>query len=163
MEALEEIARLLPRQRQRIADEDAVQEGFLKMASRGTEGLENPGGYWYTAARRAQFERSRKAQAERRTISRWLELQSVERPREDADEALIQLLPDLVERLRGRRRTLAQLELAGVTRVSDLSELLGISHGAVKVLRHRTYRQLRQALVEQERLSLQRSSSSWAS
>lgn len=149
MEALEEIARLLPTQRRRIDDDDAVQEGFLRMAGRGIQGLENPGGYWYTAARRAQIERLRKAQAEQRTVSRWLELQSAEQPVEEAEESLLQRLSELVEeKLRGRRRELARLELAGITRVSDLSRILGISPGAVKVLRHRAYRQLRQALLE---------------
>ena len=147
MEALEEIARLLPRQQQRIDDDDAIQDGFLKMARRGTQGLENPGGYWYTAARRAQIERNRKAQVEQRTVSRWLELQRIENPRVEPDDSLVRRLSEAVDsQLKGKRRALAQLELAGITRVSDLSELLGISPGAVKVLRHRTYRQLRQDL-----------------
>lgn len=154
MEALEEIARFLPRQRHRIEDDDAVQEGFLRMARRGTQGLENPGGYWYTAARRAQIERLRKAQAERRTVSRWLVLQTPEQPCDDVDDSLLQQLSELVEgELRGKRRALAKLELEGITRVSDLSRLLGISQGAVKVLRHRTYRQLRQSLTEQNGLA----------
>ncbi len=154
---LDEISRLLPKQRQLIDDDDAIQEGFLKMAKRGTRGLENPGGYWYTAARRAQIERRRKAEAEQRTVARWFEIQQIQQleiqqiqqtepPLRYADDSAIRQLPELVEGLRGKRRALAELELAGTTRVSDLAEHLGISPGAVKVLRHRTYRQLRQAL-----------------
>ncbi len=147
MEELDEVARLLPRQRQLIDDDDAIQEGFLKMAKRGTEGLENPGGYWYTAARRARIERLRKAEAEHRTVARWLETQQAEQPPAHPDDSVIRCLGELVAGLKGKRRALAELELAGTTRVSDLAEHLGISHGAVKVLRHRTYSQLRQALT----------------
>jgi RNA polymerase sigma factor (sigma-70 family) len=147
MEELDEVARLLPRQRQLIDDDDAVQEGFLKMAKRGTRDLENPGGYWYTAARRAQIERRRKTEAEQRTVASWLEIQQAPPPMAYLDDSVVRHLAELVEGLKGKRRALAELELSGTTRVSDLAEHLGISAGAVKVLRHRTYRQLRQALT----------------
>jgi hypothetical protein len=53
-----------------------------------------------------------------------------------------------VKGLRGQRRRLVDLELGGVTRIGDLAEVLGISPGAVRVLRHRTYHQLRGAVTE---------------
>jgi RNA polymerase sigma factor (sigma-70 family) len=148
MEALEEAARLLPRQRHSINDDDAVQEGFLRMARRGTQGLSNPGGYWHTASRRVQIERHRKARSEHSAIVRWLEVQRAQEPEEELPEELLELLMASVEGLHGRRRRLVELELGGLTRIGDLAECLGISPGAVKVLRHRTYRQLRKLVTE---------------
>jgi RNA polymerase sigma factor (sigma-70 family) len=148
MEALEEAARLLPRQRQSINDDDAVQEGFLRMARRGTQGISNPGAYWHSAARRAQIESYRKARSERSAIARWLQVQRAQEPEHELPEEMLTLLKDSVEGLRGRRRQLVDLELGGLARIGDLAECLGISPGAVRVLRHRTYRQLRKAFTE---------------
>jgi DNA-directed RNA polymerase specialized sigma24 family protein len=69
MEALEEAARLLPRQRDSINNDDAVQEGFLRMARRGMQRLANPGGYWYTTSRRVQIERHRRPGSKPRPLS----------------------------------------------------------------------------------------------
>ncbi len=51
-----------------------------------------------------------------------------------------------VGQLQGLRRQLIELELSEVREVRALAFALGISEGATRVLRHRTYRQLREVI-----------------
>ena len=108
----------------------------------------------------------RKEASERRTVEIWLEIQRFEgrapdgRPGcEHLDELelspgtptdsdrRVEALHRSVAGLRSCRRQLVELELQGVRSVAELSDRLGISPGATRVLRHRTYRQLRARLL----------------
>lgn len=147
MQSIETVAAGLHEQRRAVRDEDAVQEAFLRLvlvvpAARVT----NPGGYWYRTARRVQIDQRRHAAAARRTERRWAESEALLKP-EPLDLDRIERLRRAVSYLPTGRRRLAELELAGVTDLGELAEKLRLSRGATKVLRHRTYRQLRR-LVE---------------
>ena len=166
MDIHHELAEGLTAQRLRVGDDDAVQDGFLKVLAGGAADLDNPGGYWYVASRNSLRDRLRKEASERRAVGIWLEIQRFEgRPHyglpgcehrdelgpspgtpDDSDRRL-EALHRSVASLRGRRRQLVELELEGVRSVAKLSERLGISPGATRVLRHRTYRQLRGRLL----------------
>lgn len=147
MDAVQKLADGLDAQRRSLGDDDAVQEGFLRVVEgRDPTGLANPPGYWHSASRNALRDRRRREAAERRAIRAWLDVRppAVEPERWSDDQ--ISGLRAAIESLEGRRRRLVDLELGGLRRVGDLAEALGITEGATRVLRHRTYRQLRAML-----------------
>jgi RNA polymerase sigma factor (sigma-70 family) len=137
----------LAAQRRTVGDDDAVQDGYLRVVQHGDlRGLANPMGYWYSAARNARRDRQRRESAEGRAIRAWLEIQPPGgHPERWSDDQLDDLLR-AVDGLTGRRRRLIDLELEGRRDLRDLAATLGISEGAARVLRHRTYRQLRATL-----------------
>ena len=147
MDDLQEMATGLRAQLRSLGDDDAVQEGFLRVLRRRHPGsLANPQAYWYRASHSALLDRQRRRVTEERAIRQWLEVGPREDERERwSDDQLADLGRGIAE-LRGKRRRLIDLELSGVHEGRLLAEALGISEGAVRVLRHRTYRQLR-ALV----------------
>jgi RNA polymerase sigma factor (sigma-70 family) len=147
VDALQKLAEGLDAQRRSLGDDDAVQEGFLRVVTgRDPIGLANPPGYWYSASRNALHDRRRREAAESRAVRAWLDLRPPATEPERWSEDQIGGLRTAIERLEGRRRRLVDLELGGVRRVGDLAEALGITEGAARVLRHRTYRQLRAIL-----------------
>jgi RNA polymerase sigma factor (sigma-70 family) len=143
----EELAHGLEAQLRSVGDADAVQDGFLRILQRrGSDKLANPQGYWYRASRNALHDRQRRRLAEDRAIRGWLETKTRDQP---ADRWSAEQLANLrrgVDQLQGRRRRLIDLELSGVREGRELADELGISEGATRVLRHRTYRQLRELL-----------------
>jgi RNA polymerase sigma factor (sigma-70 family) len=144
----QELACGLEAQLRSVGDADAVQEGFLRAFQHGKpDKLANPQGYWYRASRNALHDRRRRRSAEDRAIRSWLEIH----PRDqDAHRWTDEQLSDLhrgIDQLTGRRRRLIELELSGVRDGRALADALGISEGATRVLRHRTYRQLRLLLA----------------
>ena len=148
MEERLELANGLQAQLRSVGDADAVQDGFLRVVQRrGPDKLANPQGYWYRASQNALNDRQRRRSAENRAIRSWLETQ----PRnQEADRWSEEQLSDLqrgVDQLQGRRRQLIDLELSGVRECRALADALGISEGATRVLRHRTYRELRMLLA----------------
>ncbi len=147
MDEQQELADGLGAQLGRVRDEDAVQDGYLRVVQRrGSGHLANPQSYWYTASRNALRDRHRRRAAEDRAIRKWLEIQS---PQPEPDRWSDQQCSDLhqgIAQLEGSRRQLVDLELAGLLEGRALAAALGISEGAVRVLRHRTYRQLRALL-----------------
>ena len=147
MDDLQEMATGLEAQLTRVGDDDAVQEGFLRVLRRSHPGsLDNPQGYWYRASYNALVDRRRRLVTEDRAIRQSLEVCPREAEQERwSDDQLADLRRGIGD-LRGKRRRLIDLELSGVYEGRPLAEALGISEGAVRVLRHRTYRQLR-ALV----------------
>lgn len=144
MEDVLEMATGLEAQLRSVEDDDAVQEGFLRVLRRRHPGnLANPQAYWYRASRSALLDRQRRRIAEERAIRQWLEVGPREAEAERwSDDQLADLRRGIGE-LRGKRRRLIELELSGVHEGRPLAEALAISEGAVRVLRHRTYRQLR--------------------
>jgi RNA polymerase sigma factor (sigma-70 family) len=138
----------LEAQRLSIGDDDAVQEGFLRVIRlRDPSGLSNPGGYWYAASRNALRDRRRRELVERRAIQAWLDVRA---PAPDPGRWAEEQIGDLhraIEKLSGQRRRLVDLELGGIRKLSDLAKALEISDGAARVLRHRTYRRLRALLL----------------
>jgi RNA polymerase sigma factor (sigma-70 family) len=149
LDAHEKIAEGLEAQRLSVGDDDAVQEGFLRVIRLGDPaGLTNPRGYWYSASRNALRDRRRRESAERRAIRAWLEVRAPDPDPVRWSEEQLGDLHRVIEKLPGQRRGLIDLELGGMRKLSDLAEALEISHGAARVLRHRTYRQLRDLLVE---------------
>ena len=150
MDTLGVMAEALAVQRRTVGDDDAVQDGYLRIAQHGDlRWLANPMGYWYSASRNARRDRQRRESAERRAIRAWLEIQP---PAGHAvrwsDNQLVDLLR-AVDGLKGRRRRLIDLELEGRHDLRDLAATLGISEGAARVLRHRTYRQLRATICSE--------------
>ncbi len=147
MDDLQEMATGLEAQLRIVGDDDAVQEGFLRVIRRRhPSSLANPQAYWYRASRSALLDRQRRRVTEERAIHQWLEVGPREAEQERwSDDQLADLRRGIGE-LRGKRRQLIDLELSGVHEGRRLAEALGISEGVVRVLRHRTYRQLR-ALV----------------
>lgn len=147
MDDLQKMAMGLEAQLRSVGDDDAVQEGFLRVQRRRHPGsLANPQAYWYRASHSALLDRHRRRVTEERAIRQWLEVGPREAEQERwSDDQLADLRRGIGE-LRGKRRRLIDLELSGVHEGRPLAEALGISEGAVRVLRHRTYRQLR-ALV----------------
>lgn len=147
MDKLGVTAEGLAAQRRTVGDDDAVQDGFLRIAQNGDlSGVANPMGYWYSASRNARRDRQRRESAERRAIRAWLETRPPDAPLERWSESQLDDLRGAVEGLEGHRRQLIELELEGRRGLRDLAATLGISEGAARVLRHRTYRQLRAAL-----------------
>jgi RNA polymerase sigma factor (sigma-70 family) len=139
--------------RRSVGDDDAVQEGFLRVNEAWDPlTLSNPKGYWYAASRNALRDRQRRQAAERRAIQCWLGTQCQLETHSGVDEGVSwseERLADLrsaSSQLRGQRRRLIDLELQGIRNVADLAAALGITAGAARVLRHRTYRQLRALL-----------------
>ncbi len=53
MDVCQEMAEGLAAQRLLVGDDDAVQDGFLKVLVGGVANLDNRGGYWYAASRNA--------------------------------------------------------------------------------------------------------------
>jgi len=140
----QKMAEGLRAQRQIVGDDDAVQDGFLRIIERRDPGgLSNPRGYWYSASRNALRDRQRRQAAERRAIRAWLDIRPPASDRERWSEDQLSDLHLAIDRLMGRRRRLIDLELSGIRNVDELAESLGITQGATRVLRHRTYRQLR--------------------
>ncbi len=147
MDNLQEMATGLEAQLRRVGDVDAVQEGFLRVLRRRHPGsLTNPEAYWYRASHSALLDRQRRRATEERAIRQWLEVGPREGEQERWSDDQLADLRRGIDELRGKRRRLVDLELSGVHEGRPLAEALGISEGAVRVLRHRTYRQLR-ALV----------------
>lgn len=148
MDDQQELAQGLKAQLRSVGDDDAVQDGFLRVVQRrGSDELANPQGYWYTAARHALRDRHRRRVAEDRAIRSWLEIQS---PGQEPDRWSAERLSELrwgIDQLEGTRRQLVDLELSGLREGRALAAALGISEGAMRVLRHRTYRQLRELLA----------------
>ena len=133
--------------RRSVGDDDAVQDGFLRVVEgRDPAGLSNPGGYWYSASRNARRDRHRRDAAEGRAIRAWLAVRPPATEPERWSDDQISRLHLAIENLEGRRRRLVDLELVGIRSAGALAEALGISEGAARVLRHRTYRQLREML-----------------
>jgi FixJ family two-component response regulator len=85
--------------------------------------------------------------AEDRAIQSWLETKPRDQQADRWSEEQLAHLRRGVDQLQGRRRQLIDLELNGVREGRALADALGISEGATRVLRHRTYRQLRQLLA----------------
>jgi len=147
LDDLQEMATGLRAQLRSVGDDDAVQEGFLRVQRRRHPGnLANPQAYWYRASHSALLDRQRRRVAEERAIRQWLEVGPREAEQERWSDDQLADLGRGIAQLRGKRRRLVDLELSGVHEGRLLAEALGISEGAVRVLRHRTYRQLR-ALV----------------
>lgn len=150
MTQLDNLAAGLPAQRHSVGDDDAVQDGFLRVARAGTDELTNPAGYWYVASRRARIDRQRREQREQRAARSWAHELAMnpcdEPPSEPISAEQVAGLHQAVGALQGRRRALVEAELAGVRSTVELAALLGMSPGAVRVLRHRTYGQLRRFL-----------------
>jgi RNA polymerase sigma factor (sigma-70 family) len=135
-----------------VGDDDAVQEGFLRVIERGDPArLSNPGGYWYSASRNVLRDRRRRELVERRIIRTWLEIRASTPDPDRWSEDDRYHLRRSIESLSGRRRRLVDLELSGVRNVSDLAKALEITEGATRVLRHRTYRQLSRLVRHNER------------
>jgi RNA polymerase sigma factor (sigma-70 family) len=144
----QKLAQGLPEQRRRVGDDDAVQDGFLRVVGRRERrALTNPQGYWNEASRSALRDRQRRQASEARAIRRWLETGPGHSEPERWSEEQLDDLRRGIDELRGHRRRLIDLELEGIYRGRDLAEALGISEGAVRVLRHRTHRQLRALLA----------------
>ena len=148
MDEQRELAHGLKAQLRSVKDEDAVQDGFLRVIQRrGSEKLANPQGYWYRASQSALRDRDRRQSAEERAIRSWLEIQGrVQEPDRWSAEQLSGLRRG-IDQLEGKRRLLVELELSGLREGRALADALGISEGATRVLRHRTYRQLRELLA----------------
>jgi RNA polymerase sigma factor (sigma-70 family) len=139
----------LEAQRLSVGDDDAVQEGFLRVIQlRDPAQLSNPRGYWYSASRNALRDRRRRELVERRAVRAWLDIRALGCDPGRWSEEQLGDLHLAVEKLAGQRRRLVDLELAGMRKLSDLAKALEISEGAARVLRHRTYRQLRALLAE---------------
>jgi RNA polymerase sigma factor (sigma-70 family) len=144
----QELAQGLPEQRRRVGDDDAVQDGFLRVVGRREPGaLTNPQGYWNEASRSALRDRRRRQASEARAIRRWFDTRPGYTEPERWSEEQLDDLRRGIDELYGDRRRLIDLELEGVYRGRDLADALGISEGAVRVLRHRTHRQLRALLA----------------
>ena len=127
-----------------VGDDDAVQEGFLRVQRRRHPGnLTNPQAYWYRASHSAFLDRQRRRVTEERAIRQWLDIGPREAEQERWSDDQLADLGRGIAQLRGKRRRLVDLELSGVHEGRLLADALGISEGAVRVLRHRTYRQLR--------------------
>jgi DNA-directed RNA polymerase specialized sigma24 family protein len=144
----QELAHGLEAQLRSVRDDDAVQDGFLRVVQRrASDKLANPQGYWYMASRSALHDRHRRQVAEDRAIRSWLETQG---RGQEPERWSAQQLSDLrrgIDQLQGNRRQLVDLELNGLHQGRALANALGISEGATRVLRHRTYRQLRELLA----------------
>lgn len=148
MDKLGVMAEGLAAQRRSVGDDDAVQDGFLRIVQHGDlPGLANPLGYWYSAARNARRDR------QRARVGRTASDTSVARgptpppaTRSVGRDGQLDDLRRAVEGLEGRRRRLIDLELEGRRDLRELAATLGISEGAARVLRHRTYRQLKAVL-----------------
>ncbi len=144
MDDLQEMATGLKAQLTRVGDEDAVQEGFLRVLRRSDPvPLTNPQGYWYRASHNALVDRRRRGVIEERAIRQWLDVCPREAEQERWSDDQLADLRCGIGQLRGKRQRLIELELSGVHEGRPLAAALGISEGAVRVLRHRTYRQLR--------------------
>jgi DNA-directed RNA polymerase specialized sigma24 family protein len=147
LEQEQELAQGLPAQLRTVGDEDAVQDGFIRVVRRqGWASLKNPHGYWYATSRNALRDRHRRRAAEERAIRSWLEMQPRDGEPENCPEGQLVTLRWAVGQLQGLRRQLIELELSEVREVRALAFALGISEGATRVLRHRTYRQLREVI-----------------
>ncbi len=141
----QELPQRLSAQLRVVGDEDAVQEGFIRDVKRQAwNSLRNPHGYWYQASRNALRDQHRRRAIEDRAIRSWLEIHSQDNEPGRWSEQDLSDLRKGIEQLRGHRRQLIDLELSGVRPVAAIAGELGISEGAVRVLRHRTYRQLRE-------------------
>jgi RNA polymerase sigma factor (sigma-70 family) len=148
LDELQELAYGLEAQLRSVGDADAVQDGLLRVVQRrGPDGLTNPQGYWYMASRSALRDRHRRQIAEDRAIRSWLETQTREQEPDRWSEEQLSDLRQGIDQLQGQRRQLIDLELNGVRECRALAVSLGISEGATRVLRHRTYRQLRKLLA----------------
>ena len=140
----QELPHHLAAQLRTVGDEDAVQEGFIRVVQRQARtNLMNPHGYWYRASRNALRDQYRRRAIEDRAIRSWLEIHSQDNGPERWSEEDVSDLHEGIEQLRGHRRRLIDLELSGERQTAAIAKMLGISEGAVRVLRHRTYRQLR--------------------
>jgi len=147
LDDLQEMATGLNALLKSVGDDDAVQEGFLRVQRRRHPGnLANPQGYWYRASHSALLDRRRRRVTEERAIRQWLEVGPRDAEQDRWSEGQLADLRRGIGKLSGKRLRLIDLELSGVHDGRLLAEELGISEGAVRVLRHRTYRQLR-ALV----------------
>ncbi len=148
MDDHQQLAQGLRAQLRSVGDEDAVQDGFLRIIQRrAPQKLVNPDGYWYRASHSALRDHKRRRAAEDRAIRRWLEIQPGHVESRPCSEEQIVHLRFAIDRLAGRRRRLIDLELSGVRETRSLADAIGISEGATRVLRHRTYRQLRKFLA----------------
>lgn len=148
MDGQQELAFGLEAQFRSIRDDDAVQDGFLRVVQRrGSDRLTNPQGYWYMASRSALRDRHRRRSVEDRAIRSWLDTQGPDQEPPRWSEEQLSNLRRGIDQLQGHRRRLIDLELAGVVEGRALADALGISEGATRVLRHRTYRQLREILA----------------
>lgn len=149
MDELQEWAEGLKAQLRVVGDDDAVQEGFVRMIGRRRpHDLRNPQGYWYRASVSAIRDRQRRRMSEERAIRLWLEVRPRSGEDEDWSEEQISSLRRGIAELHGKRRRLIELELSGVRHSRGLADALGLSEGATRVLRHRTYRQLRALVAE---------------
>src|SRR5580698_7079589 len=102
--------------RRSVGDDDAVQEGFLRVIeARDPATLRNPKGYWYAASRSALRDRQRRQAAERRAIQSWLETQRWLETKSDVDESggrFDERLGDIrcaASKLCGQRRRLIEM------------------------------------------------------
>jgi RNA polymerase sigma factor (sigma-70 family) len=151
LDELEAWAEGLESQLRVVGDADAVQDGFVRaMRCRGPAKVLNPQGYWYRASLSALRDRHRRQATEERAIRQWLEIKPREGDRDRWSEEQLSALRGAIEELDGRRRQLIELELSGVRRSRDVAKVLELSEGATRVLRHRTYRQLRAAVERVE-------------
>ena len=150
MDGQQELAFGLEVQFRSVRDDDAVQDGFLRVVQRrGSDTLTNPQGYWSMACRSALRDRHRRRIVEDRAIISWLETRGLDQePPRWSEEQLSELRRGKFDQLQGHRRRLIDLELTGVVEGRALADVLGISEGATRVLRHRTYRQLREILAQ---------------
>ena len=147
MDDLQEMATGLEAQLRSVGDADAVQEGFIRVQRRRhPESLANPQAYWYRASHSALLDNRRRRVTEERANRQWVEVGPRQAEKQRWSDAQLADLRRAIGELRGKRQRLIDLELSGVHEGRLLAEALGISEGAVRVLRHRTYRQLRDLL-----------------
>lgn len=161
MDELTRLARTLPAQRRAVTDDDAVQEAFIAVAAMDLTVLVNAPGYWYRIAARRRVDHQRaQTRADRHTTSLHAEAQDCE-ALDETDDLIDELdtletqesglksgpsIATVLPRLSPGRRSLIEAELAGITDTATLASILGCTPSAVRVLRHRTYRQLRDLL-----------------
>jgi len=130
-----------------VGDEDAVQDGFLRIFQRSNcVAPKNLKAYWYSASKNALTDRSRRLSAERRAVGRLSEVIPMTDEATRWSEQQVRDLISIANDLSGRSRLLIALELQGTRNISELSDSLAMSEGATRTLRYRTYRQLRAAL-----------------
>lgn len=130
-------------------DEDALQEAYLRLQRCGLSGLDDPVSYWRRAARNAAVDAHRFDQRQQKVLAGWdLELARLDQDFDDelVGDERIASLRCAIERLPVRRRALIEAELSGVHDTAELAARLHTTPGAVRVLRHRTYADLRRIL-----------------